>query len=63
MKDKIFKLLENIIPIAILVLGIVSSDMNTSLLAMITVILYYIFITINDFIHKVESMEVVYDNN
>lgn len=57
-------LLEKILPIAIGIIGVVSRDINTMLLSAITIILFYIFIIINDFINKVESMEVTkHDNN
>lgn len=57
-------LIEKILPIAIGIIGVVSGEINTMLLSAITIILFYIFIIINDFIHKVESMEVVkHDNN
>ena len=57
-------LLEKILPIAIGIIGVVSRDINTMLLSAIAIILFYIFIIINDFINKVESMEVIkHDNN
>ena len=57
-------LLEKILPIAIGIIGVVSRDINTMLLSAIAIILFYIFIIINDFIHKIESMEVIkHDNN
>ena len=57
-------LLEKTLPIAIGIIGVVSRDINTMLLSAIAIILYYIFIIINDFINKIESMEVIkHDNN
>ena len=57
-------LLEKILPIAIGIIGVVSRDINTMLLSAIAIILFYTFIIINDFINKVESMEVIkHDNN
>ena len=57
-------LIEKILPIAIGVIGVVSRNINTMLLSAIAIILFYIFIIINDFINKVESMEVIkHDNN
>lgn len=57
-------LLEKILPIAIGIMGVVSRDMNTMLLSAIAIILFYTFIILNDFINKVESMEVIkHDNN
>ena len=57
-------LLEKIIPIAIGTIGVVSGKISTMLLSAIAIILFYIFIIINDFINKVESMEVIkHDNN
>ena len=57
-------LIEKILPIAIGIIGVVSGEMNTMLLSAIAIILFYIFIIINDFINKVESMEVIkHDNN
>ena len=57
-------LLEKILPIAILIIGVVSREINTLLLSAIAIILFYIFIIINDCINKIESMEVIkHDNN
>lgn len=57
-------LLEKILPITIGIIGVVSRNINTMLLSAIAIILFYIFIIINDFINKVESMEVIkHDNN
>lgn len=57
-------LLEKILPIAIGIIGVVSRNINTMLLSAIAIILFYIFIIINDFINKVESMEVIkHDTN
>ena len=57
-------LIEKILPIAIGIIGVVSRNINTMLLSAIAIILFYIFIIINDFINKVESMEVIkHDNN
>jgi uncharacterized membrane protein len=57
-------LIEKILPIAIGIIGVVSGEINTMLLSAIAIILFYIFIIINDFINKVESMEVIkHDNN
>ncbi len=57
-------LLEKILPIAIGIIGVVSREINTMLLSAIAIILFYIFIIINDFINKIESMEVIkHDNN
>ena len=57
-------LLEKILPIAIGIIGVVSREMNTMLLSAIAIILFYTFIIINDFINKVELMEVIkHDNN
>jgi uncharacterized membrane protein len=57
-------LIEKILPISIGIIGVVSKNINTMLLSAITIILFYIFIIINDFINKVESMEVIkHDNN
>ena len=57
-------LIEKILPIAIGIIGVVSREVNTMLLSAIAIILFYIFIIINDFINKVESMEVIkHDNN
>lgn len=57
-------LIEKILPITIGIIGVVSREMNTMLLSAIAIILFYIFIIINDFINKVESMEVIkHDNN
>ena len=57
-------LIEKILPIAIGIIGVVSREINTMLLSAIAIILFYIFIIINDFINKVESMEVIkHDNN
>lgn len=64
MINKLVNLLEKILPIAIGIIGVVSGEINTMLLSAITIILYYIFIIINDFIYKIESMEVIkHDNN
>ena len=52
-------LIEKILPIAIGIIGVVSGEINTMLLSAIAIILFYIFIIINDFINKVESMEVI----
>ena len=57
-------LIEKILPIAIGIIGVVSRNINTMLLSAIAIILFYTFIIINDFINKVESMEVIkHDNN
>ena len=57
-------LIEKILPIAIGIIGVFSRNINTMLLSAIAIILFYIFIIINDFINKVESMEVIkHDNN
>ena len=57
-------LLEKILPIAIGIIGVVSGKISTMLLSAIAIILFYIFTIINDFINKVESMEVIkHDNN
>lgn len=57
-------LLEKILPIAIGIIGVVSRNINTMLLSAIAIILFYTFIIINDFINKVESMEVIkHDTN
>jgi uncharacterized membrane protein len=57
-------LIEKILPISIGIIGVVSKNINTMLLSAIAIILFYIFIIINDFINKVESMEVIkHDNN
>ena len=64
MINRLVNLLEKILPIAIGIIGVVSRDINTMLLSAIAIILYYIFIIINDFINKIESMEVIkHDNN
>ena len=64
MINKLVNLLEKILPIAIGIMGVVSRDMNTMLLSAIAIILFYTFIILNDFINKVESMEVIkHDNN
>ena len=64
MIDKLVNLLEKILPIAIGIIGVVSREMNTMLLSAIAIILFYTFIIINDFINKVELMEVIkHDNN
>ena len=64
MINRLVNLLEKILPIAIGIIGVVSRDINTMLLSSIAIILYYIFIIINDFINKIESMEVIkHDNN
>ena len=57
-------LIEKILPIAIGIIGVVSRNINTMLLSAIAIILFYTFIIINDFINKIESMEVIkHDNN
>ncbi len=57
-------LLEKILPIAIGIMGVVSREINTMLLSAIAIILFYTFIILNDFINKIESMEVIkHDNN
>ena len=56
-------LIEKILPIAIGIIGVVSRNINTMLLSAIAIILFYIFIIINDFINKVESMEVIKHDN
>ena len=64
MINKLVNLLEKILPIVILIIGVVSREINTILLSAIAIILFYIFIITNDFIHKIESMEVIkHDNN
>lgn len=64
MINRLANLLEKILPIAIGIIGVVSRNINTMLLSAIAIILFYIFIIINDFINKVESMEVIkHDNN
>ena len=64
MINKLVNLIEKILPIAIGIIGVVSRNINTMLLSAIAIILFYIFIIINDFINKVESMEVIkHDNN
>lgn len=64
MINKLVNLLEKILPIAIGIMGVVSREINTMLLSAITIILFYTFIILNDFINKVESMEVIkHDNN
>ena len=64
MISTLVNLLEKILPIAIGIIGVVSRNINTMLLSAIAIILFYIFIIINDFINKVESMEVIkHDNN
>lgn len=64
MINRLVNLLEKILPIAIGIIGVVSRNINTMLLSAIAIILFYIFIIINDFINKVESMEVIkHDNN
>ena len=60
----LINLFEKILPIAILIIGVVSREINTLLLSAIAIILFYIFIIINDCINKIESMEVIkHDNN
>ena len=57
-------LIEKILPIAIGIIGVVSRNINTMLLSAMAIVLFYIFIIINDFINIVESMEVIkHDNN
>ena len=64
MINRLANLLEKILPIAIGIIGVVSRNINTMLLSAIAIILFYTFIIINDFINKVESMEVIkHDNN
>ena len=64
MVNILVNLIEKILPITIGIIGVVSREMNTMLLSAIAIILFYIFIIINDFINKVESMEVIkHDNN
>ena len=64
MINRLVNLIEKILPIAIGIIGVVSRNINTMLLSAIAIILFYIFIIINDFINKVESMEVIkHDNN
>ena len=64
MINRLVNLLEKILPIAIGIIGVVSRNINTMLLSAIAIILFYTFIIINDFINKVESMEVIkHDNN
>lgn len=64
MINKLVNLIEKILPIAIGIIGVVSRNINTMLLSAIAIILFYTFIIINDFINKVESMEVIkHDNN
>ena len=64
MINRLANLLEKILPIAIGIIGVVSGKISTMLLSAIAIILFYIFIIINDFINKVESMEVIkHDNN
>lgn len=64
MINKLVNLIEKILPIAIGIIGVVSGEINTMLLSAIAIILFYIFIITNDFINKIESMEVIkYDNN
>ena len=64
MINKLVNLLEKILPIAIGIIGVVSREINTLLLSAIAIILFYIFIIINDCINKIESMEVIkHDNN
>ena len=64
MISTLVNLLEKILPIAIGIIGVVSRNINTMLLSAIAIILFYTFIIINDFINKVESMEVIkHDNN
>ena len=64
MINRLVNLIEKILPIAIGIIGVVSRNINTMLLSAIAIILFYTFIIINDFINKVESMEVIkHDNN
>ena len=64
MINKLVNLLEKILPIAIGIMGIVSREINTILLSAIAIILFYTFIILNNFINKIESMEVIkHDNN
>lgn len=64
MINKLVNILEKILPIAIGIMGVVSGEINTILLSAIAIILFYIFIITNDFINKIESMEVIkHDNN
>ena len=64
MIDILVNLIEKILPISIGIIGVVSRNINTMLLSAIAIILFYIFIIINDFINKIESMEVIkHDNN
>ena len=64
MVNILVNLIEKILPITIGIIGVVSRNINTMLLSAIAIILFYIFIIINDFINKVESMEVIkHDNN
>ena len=64
MINKLVNLLEKILPITIGIIGVVSREINTLLLSAIAIILFYTFIILNDFINKIESMEVIkHDNN
>ena len=64
MINKLLNLFEIILPIAIGIIGVVSREINTLLLSAIAIILFYTFIILNDFINKIESMEVIkHDNN
>ena len=64
MINKLVNLIEKILPISILIIGVVSREINTILLSAIAIILFYIFIITNNFINKIESMEVIkHDNN
>ena len=64
MINTLVNLIEKILPIAIGIIGVVSRNINTMLLSAISIILFYTFIIINDFINKIESMEVIkHDNN
>ena len=64
MINKLVNLLEKILPIVILIIGVVSREINKILLSAIAIILFYIFIITNNLINKIESMEVIkHDNN
>ena len=65
MLDKLIKITEKILPIAIGIYGIFSGSVEGLFLSAITLILYYMFIIISDFIDRVSiTLEgVVQDDN
>ncbi len=63
MLNTIINVLEKILPLIIIALGVLSNNLGILFLSAITVILYFIFITLHDLIESSKVREVVYDNN